>query len=278
MALTFYMPYFVPNYGDIKLDCQLDIHRLYWRYIVLNNDIASLYSVATKDRTMAGRFVALGHTMLDQIVAAKSSAQPPIKRCIIYAPHWTINHPNNNSLIKISTFVEYGSAILKYAKGHMEYDWVFKPHPSLRHFLVVTGYMTKEEADCYYDEWKSIGRVCVDGDYARLFAESCVMITDCGSFLSEYGVTGKPIIHLISLRNNLVPPKALANVYNTYYQVRNDKDLARYLKAVVEEGLDPRKELRLLALKQAALVGARSSAQILRYIERVCAMDRKVIK
>ena len=275
IALTFYMPYFVPNYVDVKLDCQLDIHRLYWRYIALNKDIAVLYSEATKDRTMSGRFVELGHTMIDQIVDANSNVQTPIKRCIIYAPHWTINHPNNNSLIKISTFVEYGLTILKYAKEHMEYDWVFKPHPSLYNSLVTTGYMTKDEVDCYYEEWKSIGRVCVDGDYAQLFAESCIMITDCGSFLSEYGVTGKPIIHLISSRNNLVPPKALANIYNTYYQVFSNKDLMNYLRIVVEEGLDPRKELRLLALKQAALFGEKSSTQILRYIERICAIDRK---
>lgn len=274
-ALTFYVPYFVPNYVEVNLDCRLDMHRLYWRHVVLNGGLARLYADSTRDRMMAGRFVPLGHPMLDEISAASASGGArPEKRCAIYAPHWTVDWPGQQSSLKLSTFLETGRFMLDYAAAHPEFEWVFKPHPRLYHTLFEWGCMTREEVDAYYERWKEIGSVCTDGDYAGLFAKSDAMITDCGSFLSEYGATGKPIIHLLSKRNTVVPPEVIARVYGTYYQAHDVAELSGWLATVLERGEDPKREERQAALRDAGFLSTNAAENIVRYLRRVAGMGR----
>lgn len=274
-ALTFYIPYFVPNYGEVNLDCRLDMHRLYWRHIVLNDGLARLYADSTRDRKMAGKFVSLGHPMLDKIAdAVASGGDCQGKRCAIYAPHWTVDWPGRETTMKLSTFLETGRFVQDYAEHHPEIEWVFKPHPSLYRTLCAWGCMTREEVDAYYDRWKEIGSVCTDGDYAGLFAKSDAMITDCGSFLSEYGATGKPIIHLLSKRNTVVPPEVIARVYGTYYQAHDVAELSGWLATVLERGEDPKREERQAALRDAGFLSTNAAENIVRYLRRVAGMGR----
>ena len=271
-ALTFYIPYFVPNYVDVSLDCRLDAHRLYWRHIVLNSDLARIYSESTADRRMAGRFVALGHPMLDLIAkAALSTKHDGRRKLVVYAPHWTIDVPGHKTQMKLSTFTANGRFILDYARSHREFDWAFKPHPRLYRELSEVGFMTRDEVDEYYGEWASLGKVCTDGDYAALFAMSDLMITDCGSFLSEYGSTGKPIIHLVSGREEIVPPRSIANVYDTYYRVRDNEELAKCLETVLEKGLDSKAKDRQLALQKASFANSNAADNIYNCLYKIIA-------
>ena len=266
-ALTCYIPYFVPNYVDVFLDCQQDMHRLYWRHFVLNEELAKLYDDATCNRVMAGKFVGLGHTMFDEIKSSIEGTLPVEgRKCIIYAPHWTFNHPNNPSRLHYSTFSEFGNEILQYAQNHREFHWVFKPHPGLYDKIVQSGLMSKSDVDDYYKAWSDIGSVALMAGYAELFAKSYAMITDCGSFLSEYGSTGRPIIHLISPKNDRIPPPVIKRVYDTYYQVRNLMELRAMFKMVLEEGLDPNKEVRFSAIKEAGFCGQDAAKNILDYL------------
>ena len=57
--------------------------------------------------------------------------------------------------------------------------------------------MSEKEVEDYYANWQKIGNVIESGNYFELFAESDLMITDCGSFLVEYFLTQKPLIHLL---------------------------------------------------------------------------------
>ena len=286
-ALTFYIPYFVPNYVDARLDCGATIHRCYWRYVVLNEGIANLYRATLTGKPKAGEFVALGHPMLDGLHLSKRClTSEKRKKVVIYAPHWTFEHPRHAALIAISTFTKSGKPILDYAKSHKEFHWIFKPHPHLRQDLIDTGMMSKEEVSAYYDAWRQLGQVYEGGDYLSLFKESCAMITDCGSFLTEYGASGNPIIHLISPRNNMVPPPILADVYNTYYKVHNLEEMYAQFKLVLEDGQDPMKEQRLAALERASLCNVYSAGEILKYMkecfkgrvdERTAAKERNSI-
>ena len=268
-ALTCYIPYFVPNYVNINLDCQQDMHRLYWRHIVLNDDLANQFRDATQDRIMAGDFIGLGHTMFDAIseCAKQVVSVPQTRRIVIYAPHWTFDHPRNKCAVHYSTFAQDGKTILEYAKRHQEFKWVFKPHPSLRDRLESSGFMTKEAVDEYYSEWERIGEVCLSGDYERLFADSYAMITDCGSFLSEYGATRHPIIHLISSKNTETPPETIKRLYDTYYQAHNEDELKSWLVKVLELKEDPNREERLNALNDLGFCGQNSAKNIVEYLE-----------
>ena len=268
-ALTCYIPYFVPNYVIVDLDCRQNMHRLYWRHFVLNDNLARLYRDSTSDGTMAGEFVGLGHTMFDAITACRNGVSDfSHGRRVIYAPHWTFDHPRNPCPVHYSTFVQDGRTILEYAKQHREIEWVFKPHPNLRERVVSSGLMSPEQIDGYYAEWGQVGEVCLSSDYNRLFADSMAMITDCGSFLSEYGATGHPIIHLLSPQNKEVPPESIKRLYDTYYQVHNEKELYTWLTTILEEGRDPNKSERLRALEAVGFLGQNAARNILEYLNK----------
>lgn len=265
-ALTFYSPYFVPNYGRLELDCHLRLHRMLFGYFCLNALWKKAFEDSLVNSSYCAKFIPAGHPALDFFTQAEP--RPSIKNYIIYAPHYSITHPSRVNQF-YSTFTWNRNEILAYAKCHSEFNWVFKPHPLLRKILTKTGYMSKEEVEGYYAEWAKIGLVCEDGDYQELFLESRVMITDCGSFLSEYGATGKPIIHLISPTNKCVPIWLTKQAYDTYYQVHDSKEMYSVFKMILEEGLDPRKEERLKAVRDAGFSAGCASDNIIRYLREI---------
>ena len=95
------------------------------------------------------------------------------------------------------------------------------------------------------------------------------MITDSGSFLPEYGSTGRPIIRLICPKNGHVPPKAAKEVYDTYYQVHNLEELHSALTLVIERGEDPKCDERLAAVKRAGLLCQNASDNIIRDLRKI---------
>lgn len=262
-ALSCYIPYFVPNYGDLDLDCRQPLHRMLYLHIVLNESWGELFRREARHKLYAGTIVGLGHTMLDDITFDERCGDD--KNCVIYAPHWTINPEHKPGNLSYSTFLWNGKQILEYAKSHREMSWIFKPHPNLRSILTRFGVMTKQEVDEYYSEWGKIGRVELSADYERAFAESSVMITDCGSFLTEYAVTGKPIIHLISLDNLHRPLGPSAELFSTYYRAENLNEMYAAFNLVLERHKDPNRKNRLSVLRKGNLIGGNAAESILRY-------------
>lgn len=263
-AVTCYIPYFVPNYGDIKLDTRLPTHRFLSYYFTLNEGWSDYYKKSNLPFYQSGRYIAVGHTMLDQLNGEKGSERR--KPCVIYAPHWTFVHPKHKTKLHYSTFLQNGREILTYAKNHPEFDWVFKPHPALLTHLVQYGAWSQNECEQYIDAWRSLGRVCMDGDYMQLFNVSSAMITDCGSFLTEYGVTGKPLIHLISSQNTLKPANPSAELYGTYYQVHSLEEMYRTFSIVLERGNDYKREERIAAVRKANLVGVNAAENVIKFL------------
>ena len=159
--------------------------------------------------------------------------------------------------------------MLNYAKQHPEIEWIFKPHPLLRLGIQRSGFMSDAEIDKYYQEWESIASHCYDSDYQDLFLDSRAMITDCGSFLSEYGATGRPVIRLISSVNIRKPIAKLNELYESYYQVHDLEELRMTLELVVENGQDPAREKRLSALEKTGLGSVDASANIVAHLKEV---------
>ena len=218
-ALTFFIPYFTPSHGDVKWEARHELHRFLYAYIVLNEQWAKIFRSGTRPWNYAARFVGLGHPSLDFFPT------PGLDRGsgVIYAPHYsfpaTNPHTHYGYIYPFSTFDWNGEAILSYAQSHPDFGWIFKPHPVLRRYLVESGLWTKEKTDAYYAAWERLGRVCYDGDYQNLFLESRALVTDCCSFLTEYGATGKPIIHLLREDTGVVPLPPSKAVFDAFYQV-----------------------------------------------------------
>ena len=128
--------------------------------------------------------------------------------------------------------------------------------------------MNDAEIDQYYKEWEKISVSCYDGEYQDLFLDSYVMITDCGSFLSEYGATGRPIIWMICAENIRRPIPEFSDLFDSYYKVHNVYELTQALERIVEGNQDPDKEKRLLALDRIGLRSVNASENIVNHLRR----------
>ena len=121
--------------------------------------------------------------------------------------------------------------------------------------------MTKTDIDKYYNEWKNIGIYSEGGGYTDLFNESYAMITDCGSFLTEYFVTENPVIHMIS--EKFTPNSVIKEIDKTYYTAHNFEELSQHLNDVILNKTDCKKEARIKLLRNLGLKNNNSAEKII---------------
>lgn len=237
-ALTYYVPYYISDI-DNPIEYDLRFHRYIYRYYVPDEIIRKNYAPNMYDK--GEKLIVAGHPQLDFYLDNKTENE---RKYVIYAPHWTVCGDN----LRYSTFDWNGYKILEFAEKHPELNWVFKPHPCLYNFLFMSGYMTKDDADEYYKRWHDVGIVCEDGDYMQLFQNSIAMITDCGSFLTEYFFTKQPCIHLVSqyFKGN----ESVKRICETYYNVHNANEMNKFFEEVLIYKNDPKKQERLALLKK----------------------------
>lgn len=277
-ALTFYFPYYMLNNADVTHEVGLEFHRMIFGHIVNSAETAKMFESDRKSFGFAhiSRFLPLGHPMMDNFYLKKGM----VARLgyVIYAPHWSITYGDFKTTVKYGTFPWNGREILAYAKRHPEIKWVFKPHPSLRNALRESGAMCEREIDSYYREWERIGTACYTADYVDLFLAAKAMITDCGSFLTEFAATGSPIIRLVSDLMTAKPQPSLKAVYSTYYEVRNLQELYQALDRVVVGEEDPNGEERRAAVRAAGLLGTYAAKNIVDYLDRLLSGDGAEIK
>ncbi len=268
-AITFYFPYYLENYNPDWLEVGNSFMDLLAHYIVASEAQKEVLERARREmgRRSAGCIVALGHPMVDAI--AKDAGKIEEENLVIYAPHWTVSYGDHVPMLRYSTFLENGRLILDFAKSHREIKWAFKPHPRLKRALEESGAMTKEEAERYYGEWEEVGTACYDDGYVPLFHRSRAMITDCGSFLTEYACTGKPMIRLVN--RDLATPvhPSLKALYGTYYESRSNGELKGLLESVVARGEDPKKAARQEEVKRANLAGMCAAERITKYMREL---------
>ena len=268
-ALTCFLPYYVPTFGLMSIDCYPEVPRMSWTYFCLGEKWKQLYQWKLFWMCHCNKFVVTGHPTLDRFYEQRDRL--PIKGYVIYAPHFAFPHPSQIEYYNIGTFDWSGMPILQYAEAHPEIRWVFKPHPYLRAFLQSCGIMNKEEIDSYYERWEKLGIACYDSEYQELFLESRAMITDSGSFLSEYGATGRPLIRLICSADKCVSSRITRKMYGTYYQVRNLDELYDMFRMVIEQKCDPMKENRIEAIQRVGLANHNASQRIVSYLKNVFA-------
>lgn len=167
----------------------------------------------------------------------KKQTQKPL---IIYAPH----HSFEEHGLNLATFQYNGKYILELAKKYADrFDWCFKPHPRLKHALVLNNIMTAEQADEYFNEWLKLGQMCNDGNYFELFKNSVAMITDCCSFLGEYLPTGNPVFHLINTKARF--NDVAKSFIGAYYQIYENDQLIKEFERVLIDSDDYKKTERI---------------------------------
>ncbi len=183
----------------------------------------------------------------DAILRLRPRVQTDVVSTVIYAPHHSVLRKERN---RFATFSWSSNVVKQLAKQHPEVYWVFKPHPKLGDSLVKSGLMTKNEVASYYNFWLDLpnGTVNNSGDYAGVFARSTAMITDSVSFLVEYGLTEKPIIHLSDCPTTRVDNRFTAlglELVDALYRAGEATTLSEMFKEVVLEGKDPLRAQRM---------------------------------
>lgn len=168
-----------------------------------------------------------------------------IKR-FIWAPHHTIS---DYTIVYYSTFLSYFDFMFEIAEKYKDRIQIcFKPHPLLKNRLEIEW--GKEKTELYYRKWKDLENGDLnDGSYEDLFLTSDAILHDCGSFIFEYLVTGKPAMHLsngipYSEQYNDLAQEALSN----YYIAKDKEDIERFINMIID-GKDDKKERRLRFVK-----------------------------
>lgn len=264
--LTFYIPYYLVNNYNKNLELCMSLHRQVFRYIVQSDSVKNFFYKEVSRYKFAGKLVGLGHTSTDGFQTIVRTKQD---FTVIYAPHFSIPYNSPDRPLFYSTFLENGELILKYAKKHTEVKWIFKPHPRLKSELIATGVWRENRINQYYKDWEKIGETCYTADYQELFVNSDLMLTDCGSFLSEYACTKNPIIRLVSPLLKASPNPALEELYSTYYYVHNNAELEDALNLLVVQRIDPNKEVRQKAIEKLGFSNYSAAEKIRDYISRL---------
>lgn len=259
-SLLCYIPYHSPNYGSKKLDTSMLFFKYLYRYYIVNEDYKDIFYKWSN----LSNLKAVGHTMLDQFLENQDRNDKAKEKYVIYAPHYSIETVKNE--VNYSTFLQNGKLILEYAKEHLEINWVFKPHPQLKYFLLKV--FDAKEVEWYYNEWEKIAKCCYDSSYIDLFFDSKALITDCGSFLTEYFCTKKPIIHLISNNCQTHPVPPFKKIIDTFYKVYDNDELISALDRVILQNDDYKKEERLKALEESKLLESNAAKNIINDLEK----------
>lgn len=165
------------------------------------------------------------------------------KKKIIWAPHSSIL---KQDWLHLSCFLEVYDYMLELAKKY--YDQIeiaFKPHPHLYANLVqVWG---EEKAKKYYDTWRELGNGFLYEEQALpLLKTSDAMIHDCGAFVMDYMMTGKPCLYLLlngEFSVDIIQPAREA--LDAHYQARNMDEIEDFMRMIIDGTEDIKQSERL---------------------------------
>lgn len=248
--LTCYVPYGLYMVDSFYYHYHTKCIRETWKFFL--DSKASFKRVLADSDFNGFNTVLSGYPKFDDYYKKEYSLPKKIdngKPIVIYAPHHSLFASNN-----FATFDLYKDLMLEMVREHQDVNFVFKPHPLLP-FQIQARYNEKkisfnrEDYDKYMREWESLSNaVCItQGNYIGLFKKSSCMITDCGSFIGEYFPSLNPCIYLFNPRkqnqDDAYTPIA-KEILNTYYISRTKEELERYIKTIIFENKDEKKELR----------------------------------
>jgi hypothetical protein len=252
-ALCCYVPYGFTSFIH-KNNYLSDFHGLLWKYYVETKN----HSSRLQKNFKCTNCIVSGYPKFDYFIKQKNfleksiwkidkTKNSKIKR-IIYAPH----HSITPTPLALSTFLENGEVILDLAKNTPNTEWIFKPHPNLQFNFINTFPNKTAWIKDYFNQWETLKNTQIynQGDYFDIFMTSDVLITDCGSFLTEYLLTGKPVIHLRTKKQNFPFNFIVKKIISSYYQVYSEVDLKRVFENVVTKNKDPLKRKRIAMISE----------------------------
>ncbi len=243
-ALTLYLPYGINCINLFHNTYGLPFQALLWKFLVeteFQKHYAEIYEKSHGDNVEIVGALA-EEKLMQKDYQRKDVWKPQVKtkKRIIWAPHHTVDY-----LFNFSNFLNYCEDMLGLAeKYHDEIQIAFKPHPVLKFKLI--NLWGQEKTEDYYNRWANLANGQIEqGDYIDLFKTSDAMIHDCASFTVEYLYAQKPV--LFQIRDEKV--KEEFNSFGQmcleqHYLAYSIEETEKFIREVVIEGKDPKKEQR----------------------------------
>lgn len=192
------------------------------------------------------------------------------RKRIMICPHHTVW---GSKALNIGNFVTYHELFLQLPEMFPEVDFVFRPHPLLVKNLKDYKVWSQRQIDDYLKKLEAIPNMKYDtsGDYMQAFADSDAMIHDCGSFIGEYLYTKKPCCYMMkseeATMSGLVPLGQ--ECMNQYYHALCKDDIINFIRDVVINGNDPKKEQREAFADNELMVNYPHAAEeFIKYLKR----------
>lgn len=199
-SLSYYVPYGIMTAAIQKHQYDQDFHmRMYKCFCESKKHLlmAKKYS-----RNMGDNVVVSGYPWFDDYKEDHShdpwkqreDSQQTQKKRLIWAPHHMLE---SWEAFNWSSFLFLSEFMLDLAKELQDKVTIaFRPHPLLKGKLCAHQYWGRKRTEDYYQKWHTApGTLFSDEEnYINLFKHSDAMILDSVSFLSEYLITGNPML------------------------------------------------------------------------------------
>lgn len=225
----------------------LPIHNVGWR--IFCETEWHRQRAAEKSTMHAWNWVSTGYPKLDDLTgpAPDDGVGGARIRRIIWAPH-------HNRTFQGLPIPDVHQMLAGYLEARPDLGLVFRPHPN----LLKQGYdfsaigMTETHFQDVCQFWGRHPRGSFDmrADLPSLFAESDLMVTDCGGFQAEYVASMRPLVSYI--RPGLLNGFADELTTRANYTARTVAEIEALLRQLVDRGDDPK-----LTARQASLAALR---------------------
>lgn len=243
-ALTLYVPYGINCMNLFRNNYELPFHSLLWKLLV-ETDFQKHYA-EHYEHSKGDNVAVVGALAEEKLIQPEYQPvdfwkpQAKKKKRIIWAPHHTVDY-----LFNFSNFLEYCDDMLRLAEKYKdEVQFAFKPHPVLKFKLINIWGLEKTED--YYNRWANLENGQLEqGEYIDLFKTSDAMIHDSGSFTVEYLYARKPV--LFQIKNDKVKEEFNSFgqlCFNLHYHAYSIEETEQFIREVVIEGKDSKKEER----------------------------------
>ena len=176
---------------------------------------------------------------MSEWLISKQVCRTEKRKCIIWAPHWTIDQ-DPKGILTTANFLRIADHMLFLTEKYRDdVFFIFKPHPLLKRQLYSNRDWGKVRTNEYYRTWSEGSNTSLeDGNYADVFARSDAMIHDCGSFILEYLLMDKPCMYVVLPEGQPQFNRSTRQALECYQKGQTVDDIDQFVQDVIA-GKDP---------------------------------------
>lgn len=180
----------------------------------------------------------LGYPSLENFILKEDTSSKCEETRFLWTPRWT-----EDKEVGGSSFMKYKDSIVEYVKKKDNVKFIFRPHPMMFEHFISVGRLSENDKENYVKIFDDNKRFVYDrsGDYAPVFWNTDILITDYSSIIVEYFLTEKPIIYCdVGIKD---PDKVFRKIMEGMYVVSTWSQVQEMLDKLIS-GEDPLKEKR----------------------------------